>query len=243
MLASLTLLGFGPTGWGLQLLRATAMTLAVSMAAYAVGMAFGALGAWAKLAGRRPARLLAEAYTTILRGFPDLLVIYLFYFGGSQVLTALGHAFGGEGFFGLNGFTVGMLAVGTVSGAYQTEVLRAGYLAVPKGEIEAARMAGMGRLLMLRRIIFPRVLRFALPGMGNVWQQVLKESTLISVTGLVELMRQIHIGAGSTHDAFAFYLCGFALYLALTTLSGVVFRAWEGWSIKGEPRVAGRMAA
>ena len=145
MLASLTLLGFGPTGWGLQLLRATAMTLAVSMAAYAVGMAFGALGAWAKLAGRRPARLLAEAYTTILRGIPDLLVIYLFYFGGSQVLTALGHAFGGEGFFGLNGFTVGMLAVGTVSGAYQTEVLRAGYLAVPKGEIEAARMAGMGR--------------------------------------------------------------------------------------------------
>jgi octopine/nopaline transport system permease protein len=97
----------------------------------------------------------------------------------------------------------------------------------------------MGRLLMLRRIIAPRVLRFALPGMGNVWQQVLKESTLISVTGLVEIMRETHIGAGSTHRPFEFYITGLLLYLLLTTLSGTVFRAGETWSMRGERRGAG----
>lgn len=246
LLGYLHLVGFGAGGWGKQLAMAMGMTLAVSIAAFAFGLLCGTLGAWAKLAGGRALRAIADGYTTVVRGIPDLLIIYLFYFGGSQVLTALGHALGGEGFFGLNGFMVGMLAVGVVSGAYQTEVLRGGFLAIPKGEIEAARAVGMGRLLMLRRIIAPRVLRFALPGMGNVWQQVLKESTLISVTGLVEIIRQIHIGAGSTHRPFEFYITGLLLYLLLTTLSGLVFRASERWSMKGERRAdaaPGRMAA
>ncbi len=232
------LIGFNG-GWGLQLVRAGLMTLAVSIAAFGFGLVCGTFGAWAKLSGGRAVRGAADFYTTVIRGIPDLLVIYLFYFGGSQVLTSLGHAFGAEGFFGLNGFMVGMLAVGIVSGAYQTEVLRAGYLAVPKGEIEAARAVGMGRMLMLRRIIVPRVLRFALPGMGNVWQQVLKESTLISVTGLVEIMRQIHIGAGSTRRPFEFYITGLLLYLLLTTVSGALFRLTETWSLRGERRGAG----
>ena len=235
----IALVGFGEGGWGMLLLRAAGMTLAVSACAFVFGLCCGAIGAWAKLAGVRPLRWLADGYTTVIRGVPDLLVIYLFYFGGSQVLTSIGHAFGGEGFFGLNGFMVGMLAVGLVSGAYQTETLRGGFLAIPPGEIEAARVMGMGRLLMLRRIIAPRTLRFALPGMGNIWQQVLKESTLISVTGLVEIIRQIHIGAGSTHRPFEFYITGLLLYLVLTAISGGVFRLSEAWTLRGERRVAG----
>ena len=227
LLDYLTLVGFGPTGWGLQLLRAAAMTLAVSAAAIATGLVFGTLGAWAKLSGSRLAARAGDIYTTVIRGVPDLLVIYLFYFGGSQVLTSAGHWFGNEGFLGLNPFLVGALAVGTVSGAYQTEVIRGGFLSVPRGEIEAARAVGMGRLLMLRRIIAPRTLRYALPGMGNVWQGVLKESALITVTGLVEIMRQVHIGAGSTHRSFEFYITGLLLFLALTTFSGFGFRGAE----------------
>ena len=94
----------------------------------------------------------------------------------------------------------------------------------------------MSRLLMLRRIIVPRALRFALPGMGNVWQQVLKESALISVTGLTEILRQIHIGAGSTHLPFDFYITGFLLYLLLTSLSGICFRAAEFWALRSDRR-------
>ena len=214
------------------------MTMSVSASAFVASLVFGALGASAKLSHSAVARGIADVYTTVLRGVPDLLVIYLFYFGGSQLLTTIGHLLGAQGFLGLNGFMVGTLAVGIVAGAYQTEVIRGAYLAVPPGEIDAARSVGMGRLLMLRRITGPRTLRFALPGMGNVWQQVLKESALISVTGLAEIMRQIHVGAGSTHLPFDFYITGFFLYLALTTLSGFAFRGAEARTMKSERRPA-----
>ena len=232
-----TLIGFGPTGWGFQLAHATLLTISVSASAYLTGLVFGTFGAWAKLSGSRAAHYGGDVYTTVVRGVPDLLVIYLFYFGGSEVLTAVGRLFGDQGFLGLNGFMVGTLAVGVVSGAYQTEVIRGAYVAIPRGEIEAARAVGMGRLLMLRRIIAPRVLRFALPGMGNVWQQVLKESALISVTGLAEIMRMIHVGAGSTRMPFDFYITGFVLYLLLTTISSFCFRGAETWSLRAERRL------
>jgi octopine/nopaline transport system permease protein len=203
------------------------MTLAVSLCAFLFGMVFGCIGAWAKLSRSLSARLLGGAYTTVLRGIPDLLVIYLLYFGGSTALTAIGRALGSEGFIGVNAFLTGALAVGIVSGAYQTEVFRGAFLAIPRGEIEAAKAVGMRPLLMLRRIIAPQVLRFALPGMGNIWQLVLKESALISVTGLVELLRQSQVAAGSTKQPFPFYITAMAIYLLLTSASSWLFRRGE----------------
>lgn len=236
--SSLELFGFGPQGWGHQLVLATLMTLAVSASAFFTGIVFGTLGAWAKSSRAVLPRTIASGYTTIVRGVPDLLVIYLFYFGGSSAISAIAHGLGAEGFFGLNGFLVGTLAIGLVSGAYETEVLRGAYTAIPHGEVEAARAVGMGRWLMLRRIIAPRLLRYALPGMGNVWQQVLKESALVSVTGLVEIMRQTQIGAGSTRQPFAFYIGGFCLYLLLTSLSSTLLHAAEQYSSRSERRPA-----
>ena len=221
------LVGFGAKGWGDQLIMSALMTLAVSLCAFLFGMAFGCLGAWAKLSRSLSARLLGSAYTTVLRGIPDLLVIYLLYFGGSTALTAIGRALGSEGFIGVNAFLTGALAVGIVSGAYQTEVFRGAFLAIPRGEIEAAKAVGMRPLLMLRRIIAPQVLRFALPGMGNIWQLVLKESALISVTGLVELLRQSQVAAGSTKQPFPFYITAMAIYLLLTSASSWLFRRGE----------------
>ncbi len=233
MIPALAPLGFGPLGWGAALLTATAMTLAVSVCAFCAGLVFGAAGAAAKLAGNPALRGVAAGYTTVLRGIPDLLVIYLFYFGGSAALTQMAAWLGGSGFFGLNGFMVGVLAVGIVSGAYQTEVLRGAYQAIPRGEVEAARVAGMGPALLLRRITGPLALRTALPGMGNVWQMVLKESSLISVTGLVDLMRQTEVAAGSTRLPFLFYATAAFLYLVLTTLSTLLFRGAERGSRRG----------
>ena len=226
-------LGFGPQGWGAALLAGAAMTLAVSVCAFLAGLAFGTLGAAAKIGGGRALGAVAAAYTTVLRGIPDLLVIYLFYFGGSAALTQLAAWFGGSGFFGLNGFMVGVLAVGIVSGAYQTEVLRGAYGAIPRGEVEAARVAGMGPALMLRRVTGPLALRTALPGMGNVWQMVLKESALISVTGLVDLMRQTEVAADSTRQPFLFYAAAAGLYLLLTTGSAALFRGAERTTRRG----------
>ena len=235
-MGSFYLVGFGAGGWGVEIIEATLMTVAVSLCAFLFGMVFGTLGAWAKLSTSLVARTLGEVYTTVLRGIPDLLVIYLLYFGGSTALTAMGRALGSEGFIGVNAFLTGALAVGIVSGAYQTEVFRGAYLAIARGEIEAAVAVGMRPLLMFRRIIAPQVMRFALPGMGNVWQLVLKESALISVTGLVELLRQSQVAAGSTKQPFPFYITAMAMYLMLTSASSWLFRWSETRALRGVRR-------
>lgn len=232
------LVGFGPNGWGWALLQATLMTLAVASCGFLVGALIGTFVAWAKLSKSLIARSFADGYTTVLRGIPDLLVIYLFYFGGSAALGAIAGLFGAEGFIGVPAFATGALAIGVVSGAYQAEVFRGAYQALSRGELEAARSVGMHRWLMFRRIIAPQVLRFAIPGLGNVWQLVLKESALISVTGLVELLRQSQIGAGSTRRPFDFYVTAAALYLLITWVSTILFEKAEIRSMRGVRRAA-----
>jgi octopine/nopaline transport system permease protein len=227
------LIGFGPKGWGPYIITATGMTVAVSVLALMLGAGFGVLGAWAKLGPSRLARAVADGYTTVLRGIPDLLVIYLLYFGGSAVLTNVGRMFGSQGFIGVNAFLTGALAVGIVSGAYQTEVFRGAYLAIPPGELEAARACGMSGWTLLRRIIAPQVARFAIPGIGNVWQLVLKESALISVTGLTELLRQAQVASGSTREPFVFYCTAAAVYLLLTSISTALFDWAERHAMRG----------
>jgi octopine/nopaline transport system permease protein len=221
------LMGFGARGWGAAMLMGALMTLAVAACGFLFGALIGVFAAFAKIGGGRVARGLADAYTTILRGIPDLLVIYLFYFGGGSILTPIGHLLGASGFISLPGFLAGSLAIGIVSGAYHTEVFRGAYRAVSRGELEAAEAVGMPKLLKFRRILAPLALRHALPGLGNVWQVVLKESALVSVTGVVELLREAQIGAGSTRQAFDFFIAAAALYLAITSLSGVALERVE----------------
>lgn len=226
-MALLSVLGFGPEGWGKLLALGVLTTLAVTLASLLLGAVFGTMAAAARLSGARALRAVAGAYTTVFRGVPELLVIYLVYFGGSSAVTAVGHAVGVEGFLGLPSFAAGALAVGLISGAYQGEVYRGAFLAIAPGEIEAARAIGMSRPMRFRRIIVPQVVRFALPGLGNVWQLSLKDSALVSVTGLAEIMRTSQMAAGSTRQYFLFYIVGAVLFLLLTSLSDGVFGAAE----------------
>jgi octopine/nopaline transport system permease protein len=230
------LMGFGPRGWGLLMLQAALMTVAVSATAFTLGSALGALIAWARIGGNRALRFAADAYATVLRGIPDLLVIYLLYFGGSEALTALAHVLGAKGFVGVNAFAAGAIAVGIISGAYQSEIFRGAYQAIARGELEAARSVGMPRFLLFRRIIVPQALRFAIPGLGNVWQLALKESALISVVGLTEMLRQAQVGAGSTRQPFAFFITAAGLYLLLSTVSGWGFQRAEAVGMRGVRR-------
>jgi octopine/nopaline transport system permease protein len=228
------LMGFGPKGWGWPMLMAAGMTVAVASCGFLAGSVIGSLIAWAKLSRSIVARVFGDSYTTVLRGIPDLLVIYLFYFGGSALLSGIGQLFGGSGgFIGVPAFAVGALAIGVISAAYQAEVFRGAYTALARGELEAARSVGMHTMLMFRRIVAPQVLRYAIPGLGNVWQLALKESALISVTGLVELLRQSQIGSGSTYKPFYFYLTAALLYLVITTVSTWGFQRAEDYSMRG----------
>jgi len=233
------MLGFGPKGWGLALIEGAVMTLLVSFAGMLVGAALGSLVAWAKLSGHLVAGAVGDAYAAVFRGVPELLVVYFVYFGSSALLTGVFHLAGFEGFFGVPSLAAGALAVGVISGAYQAEVYRGAYLAIARGELEAARSVGMSRGLMFRRIVAPQVLRFAVPGLGNLWQVALKDSSLIAVTGLAELMRVSQVAAGSTRQPFVFYLGGGVLYLVLTTVSNRFFDFAEARATRGLRRREG----
>jgi octopine/nopaline transport system permease protein len=234
----LELLGFGQNGWGALLLVATLMTLAVTATALLIGAVLGTLVATAKLSGNVLLVGLGNVYTTVFRGVPELLIIYLIYFGGSSAVTAVGQWLGYEGFLGLPSFAAGALAVGIISGSYQAEVYRGAYLAIAKGELEAASAIGMNRMLRLRRVVMPQVLRYAIPGLGNVWQLTLKDSALISVTGLAELMRTSQVAAGSTRQYFLFYIVGGILYRLLTSFSDRVFNRAERRANRSMPAAA-----
>ena len=235
----LGIFGFGEGDWGLALIAGAGMTLLVSATGLLIGAAIGALVAWARLSGHRLAGAVGEAYAALFRGLPELLVVYFVYFGSSTLLTASANLVGYQGFVGVPSFLAGALAVGVISGSYQAEVFRASYLAIAKGELEAAVSVGMRRTLMFRRIIAPQVLRFALPGLGNLWQVALKDSSLISVTGLAELMRVSQVGAASTHQPFAFYLGGLVLYLVMTLVTTRAFDLAEARATRGMRRIAG----
>jgi octopine/nopaline transport system permease protein len=232
----LTLVGFGDAGWGELLLSAAAMTLGVAVCGFVTGTVLGSVISFMQLSRYMLLRWLADGYTTVLRGVPDLLVIYLFYFGGSAFLGKIGGLFGYQGFIGMPAFLTGTIALGVVSAAYQSEVFRGAFKCVASGELEAASAVGMRPWPKFRRIIAPLVLRYAIPGLGNTWQLVLKESALISVTGLVELLRQSQIGAGSTRRPFEFYVTAVIFYLIITWASSIAFRHLEARTLRGTPR-------
>jgi octopine/nopaline transport system permease protein len=189
------------------------------------------------LSTNRLIRAIGNTYTTIVRGIPELLVIYLLYFGFNNAVMSIANSlFGYNQYIELPVFLIAALAVGIISGAYSTEVIRGAFLVVPKGQIEAAKSVGMSRFLVFYRVLIPQVMRYALPGLGNVWQLTLKDTALIMVTGLVEIMRQAHIASGSTYAPFTFYVSAAMLYLVLTTVSSRALNSAENWANKGVKR-------
>lgn len=213
--------------WGLLMIRAASMTLLVAICAYIAGLVIGTVGAIAKLSGVRPAALIAEGYTTVVRGVPELLIIYLIFFGGSIALSYSARIFGLTGRFEMSPFVAGVVAIAIICGAYATEIVRGAILAVGRGQVEAARAFGFSKSKRLRRVILPQAARHALPGLGNLWIVILKLTSLISVTGLVEVMRQAGIGYASTRQAFAFYLAAALIYILLTGSSAVMIKMLE----------------
>ena len=213
------LLAFGDTGWGDELFYATLMTITVAITAMLIGFLFALIFTPLKLSKNKFLNLIANTYTTIIRGVPELLVIYLFFFGGSAAVMFVASIFGYGEYIEINAFITGAFSIGIISGAYSTEVFRGAIQSVDKGQFEAANVLGLSKFDKFLKIILPQTLRLALPNLSNVWQITLKDTSLISVTGLVEIMRQSYIAAGSTRDPLFFYSFAAILYLLLTFLS------------------------
>ena len=213
------LLAFGDTGWGDELFYATLMTIAVAITAMLIGFFFALIFTPLKLSKNKLLNLISNSYTTVIRGVPELLVIYLFFFGGSAAVMFVASIFGYGEYIEINAFITGAFSIGIISGAYSTEVFRGAIQSIDKGQFEAANVLGLSKFGKFFKIILPQTLRLALPNLSNVWQITLKDTSLISVTGLVEIMRQSYVAAGSTRDPLFFYSFAAVLYLLLTFLS------------------------
>src|SRR5690606_38475731 len=183
-----TILSVLGEGWGWTLLRGAGMTLLISALGMALGIVIGILGASIKTTGPKFLGLLVSCYTTIVRSIPELLIIYLLFFGSVQAMADLAYALNWEDAM-TSWFPalVGILAIGLIAGSYAVEVFRGALKAIPQGQIEAARAIGMTSRQRLFRIVMPQMFWYALPGTNNVWQNALKDTALISLVGLVEI--------------------------------------------------------
>ncbi len=215
-------------GWALALLKGSVVTVAIGL----LGMALGFVVATplAVLRWRRTAGLsqLVDAYSVVIRGVPGLLVIYLLFFGSIDWIRAVTTAFGyqqtAENAYP---FIIGVLAIAVISCAYSIEVVRGALDAVPRGLLEAAQSLALPRKVAFMRIVFPLALRIALGGINNVWQMTIKDTSLISVVGLQELMRTAAIAAGITRSPLLFYCIAAAMFFCMTAASQSLFSIAE----------------
>lgn len=223
-------------GYGWLLLDGAKLTVLVGLCSMAIAVFLGLIGSWGKLAPSRVARGIAGTYTTVIRGIPELVLILLVYYGVPTLIQDIASAAGAEILVDVNPFTAGVGTIGFIYGAFATEVFRGAYLAVPKGQIEAARAMGMSTALTFRRVTLPQMWRFALPGLGNVWMVLIKATALISVIQLPELMRNADIASRATRMPFTFYFAASLLYLLITIVSMIFQQKAETWANRGVRR-------
>jgi arginine/ornithine transport system permease protein len=207
-----------------SILHGALLTVGVSLSALVVAVLLGLLGAAAKLSGRRYLVLPATAYTTVIRGIPELVLMLLVFYGGSIGLNALIEALGSELTIDIEPFTAGVLTLGFIYGAYMTETFRGAILAIPKGQFEAAAAFGMRPLQILLRITLPQMVRYALPGVTNNWLVLIKATAVVSLIGLQEMTYLAKQASAATRSPFAFFLFTAGLFLVYTWVSLVVLK-------------------
>mgnify|MGYP000987488270 CR=1 FL=1 len=226
-------------GWGPAIARGVLTTIEVAILSLALGFAWAALGAMAQLSTNGILRRLGRAFTVIVRGTPELLIILIVYFGGAVSLTRLAKAVDpGAGFVEIPALAAGVFALSLVFGGFAAEVLRGAYLAVPKGEMEAAAAFGMSRRTAFLSIRLPLMWRYGLPGLGNNWISLIKDTSLISIVGLEELMRISAMATSVTSEPFHFYLTAAAIYFVLIAANTALVDALERRAARGERKLA-----
>jgi polar amino acid transport system permease protein len=188
-----------------------------------------------KLNGGRLTRGLLDGYTTIVRSVPELVLIVILYYAGTDTLNRVLAQFGFDA-VRISGFMAAVFVLAFVQGAYSTEVLRGAIQAIPIGQVEAARAFGMSPALRFRRIILPAMLPYALPGMANLWLNVTKDSALVAVVGYSELALATRQAAGGTKAYFLFYVVAAGIYLTISIVSLFFFGRLERRFRRGQHR-------
>jgi His/Glu/Gln/Arg/opine family amino acid ABC transporter permease subunit len=216
------------SGYGLQLLNGAAVSIFVTIGSIFFGTIIGVIIGAIKVYSKRPFSYIAEIYTAVVRGVPDLIVIYLVYFGSTIALTKLAGRY-----VDVDGFSAGIFALAFIFGAYAGDIFRGAIRQVPAGQVEAAHSLGLPRRVTFVKVILPQAWRLALPGYGNLSIILLKQTSLISVIGLEELLRASTVVSGSTHEPFYVYSAAAVIYLVLTGVVSAGLRAARNRSNRG----------
>ena len=218
-------------GYGPQLWKGTLETIQLASLSLIFAFVVGLIGAAAKLSRSLWLSFPATIYTTLIRGVPDLVLMLLLFYSFQDWLNRLTDALN-QPQIDIDPFFAGVCVLGFIYGAYFTETFRGGVLAVPKGQLEAAAAYGLTNWQVFRRVLFPQMMRFALPGISNNWQVILKATALVSIIGLHEVVRAAQDAITGTsskgaYHAFFFLSVAGLIYLSLTTVSNLVFMALE----------------
>ena len=208
------------------ILEGMLMTIQLALFSLVLALTLGMLGAVAKLSSNRIARVIAGTYTTLIRGVPDIVLMFIIFFGGQFAVNAIGDSLGLD-YIEVSEFAAGVTTIGFIFGAYMAETFRGAILAVPRGEIEAGFAYGMTSLQVFKRITFPACVRHALPGFGNNWLVLAKTTALVSVIGLEDMVFRAAQAGGSLKQPFTFYFVVAVLYLIITAVSDVGLRWLE----------------
>ncbi|MGH8379878.1 ABC transporter permease [Pseudomonas sp.] len=214
---NIDLYGFGPA-----LAAGTLMTVKLALSALCVGLVLGLLGALAKTSPFKPLQWIGGTYSTLVRGVPELLWVLFIYFSFATLMD--------------KPFVAGVIALGLCFGAYATEVFRGAILAIPKGHREAGLALGLSKSRIFTRLILPQMWRMALPGLGNLFMILMKDTALVSVIGLEEIMRQAQNGVTNTKLPFTFYMAAAFIYLGLTIIAMIVMHFLEKRAARGFAR-------
>lgn len=230
----LGLLSFGAEGWGDEIASGVWVTVSLALATLPFGLVLGFFVALAKQSEEPSLRLAGNIYTTIFRGLPELMTLFLIYFGAQIGLRQFLIFIGVETAIEINSFLAGMLALGVVFSSYASEVFLSAFRAIPRGQYEGGYAVGLSYGLTMRKVVMPQLIRLALPGLSNLWLVLLKDTALVSTIALSDILRQTGIAARVTKQAFFFYGTAFILYLLLAILSGLVISRIERFGQKSE---------
>jgi polar amino acid transport system permease protein len=233
----LELLSFGDGGWGDELASGTLVTVSLALTTLPFGLALGFGIALAKNSPEPMLRSAAGIYTTIFRGLPELLTLFLIYYGGQIALTAASLALFGVP-VEVNGFVAGMFALSLVFSSYASEVFLSAFRGIPAGQYEGAAALGLDRLTTLRLVIVPQLVRLALPGLSNLWLILLKDTALVSVIGLNDILRNTQVAVGVAKEPFLFFFVACMIYLCLSVISSVGIGRISAWAERGQERRA-----
>ena len=229
-----------------SLASAAGMTVGLAICALVVGLALAMLFAVWESVRWRPLAWIATFLVTLFRGLPEILVVLFIYFGSSQLLLILA-----DGFtlnlgvvqipiqveiedFDVSPFLCGVIALAILYSAYASQTLRGALKAVPAGQWESGLALGMKKSAIFFRLVMPQMWRHALPGLGNQWLVLLKDTALVSLISVNDLMLQTKSIATRTQQPFTWYVIAAAIYLVITIISQHVLKRIESRTTRFE---------